>query len=742
MKLLIDVPIGDVELGRSRVDVIGDSLSGRRAAVKAAQIAVAQALLIAVSLYLLLEGWHRDVRVPLRFSNDSLWFLMQSKSTVDNGWWWSNSRLGAPFGLDELAYPSNSNVDQTIVWAVSRFVPNAAATVTLTWAIVVILSGLSATWCMRRLGVSTLTSMAAGTLFALSPYALYRDIDHFSLVIYLVPFACTAALLLASERPPQNWYWKGAAAVLAGCAVLAFDYVYYAFFGAFCVCVGSIVGYLAHRDRRILVAGGVCVVVIASCTLLNLAPSFYSWSRHGRPMVLREKVPAESETFGLKIRQLISPVFPNRFPPFRTWTEHEAAARFPNENENWTSRLGLVGTLGFLWLLAQWFVADAARPRAATLLRSASRLTLAALLLSTVGGFGTLFSLFVSPDIRAYNRILPFIEFFSLLAVSLAVDSLFKTRRSRAVAAVVVLTVGIVDQGQAAQHFNVQYSRIVSEVSSLEGFVHKLEGDLPNGALVFQLPFRAYMNESNFGRMQPYDHFKPYLVSHTLRFSYPALSNEQVRWQQAAAGLDLRRLTFQLAAERFSAILVDRYGYEDNGDAVTAAIHRVVGDDRVIAETDRYVALDIRALAGLNETPRVDISTGVPATLSMDVCKGQTVVVVDQIGATPAPFGARSLPVPGSGQFSVWGWAVDYSNRSTAGGVDIVIDRTLFPSIYGGNRDDVAAHYQRPAYRQSGFTANIPAERFAKGEHWLSVRVVASEGGCFYQGPTISVTVE
>ena len=41
---------------------------------------------------------------------------MQSKSTIDNGWWWFNPMLGAPFGLDELAFPANSNVDQAIVW--------------------------------------------------------------------------------------------------------------------------------------------------------------------------------------------------------------------------------------------------------------------------------------------------------------------------------------------------------------------------------------------------------------------------------------------------------------------------------------------------------------------------------------------------------------------------------------------------------------------------------------------------
>src|SRR5262249_34543438 len=146
-------------------------------------ISLGQALLIAAALYVLLGGWHRDVRVPLKFSSDSLWFLMQSKSTVDNGWGWSNPRLGAPFALEELAYPSNSNVDQAIVWIVSRFVPSAIAAVNIAWAVMVVLSGLSATWCLRRLGVSSLNALAAGTLFALSPYALYRNIDHFSLVI-------------------------------------------------------------------------------------------------------------------------------------------------------------------------------------------------------------------------------------------------------------------------------------------------------------------------------------------------------------------------------------------------------------------------------------------------------------------------------------------------------------------------------------------------------------------------------
>jgi len=484
-----------------------------------------------------------------------------------------------------------------------------------------------------------------------------------------------------------------------------------------------------------------CIVVIAGCTVLNLAPSFYSWSRHGRPIIMRDKIPAESEMFALKIRQLISPVFQHPFPPFRKWVEKEAAAHFPIENENVTSRLGLVGTLGFLGLLGLLFVSGVVPPRAPTLL-SASRLTLAALLLSTVGGFGSLFNLLVNPDIRAYNRMFPFIEFFSLLAVALAIDSLFTTRRGRTVAAVVVLAVGLGDQGQAAQHLNVAYGSIAAEISGLEAFVHKLESALPPRAMVLQLPFRTYLNESGIARMRPYDHIKPYVVSHALRFSYPALSNEQVYWQQAAARLDPRRLTFRLAAEGFSAILIDRYGYEDNGAAVTAAIVRTVGGDRVIAETGRYIAFNIGALAGADETPTVDSSTDVPTTLSMDACKGQPLMSVDQIGAAHAPFGAEPIHVARSGEFRVSGWAVDQSLQSVGGGVDVLIDETPFRSVYGADRRDVVDHFKRPRYLESGFTLSIPAKTLAQGRHALSFRVVSSDGSCYYQTGGIPVIIE
>ena len=216
---------------------------------------IGQALLIALILFTFLGAWNRNWRTPLSFSSDSMVFLMQSKSTMDNGWWWSNPRLSAPSTLDALAFPENTNVDQAIVWIVSRFTRNLALCVNLAWLAMVVLSGLTASSCMRKLGASTVASFTAGTLFAISPYAIYRNIDHFCLVIYLVPFAGSAALLLVSGRVPERWTWKDAGLLLMGSALLGFDYVYYAFFGCFFLSVAALAGFFNYRDKRILRAG-------------------------------------------------------------------------------------------------------------------------------------------------------------------------------------------------------------------------------------------------------------------------------------------------------------------------------------------------------------------------------------------------------------------------------------------------------------------------------------------------------
>ena len=183
------------------------------------------------------------------------------------------------------------------------------------------------------------------------------------------------------------------------------------------------------------------------------------------------------------------------------------------------------------------------------------------------------------------------------------------------------------------------------------------------------------------------------------------------------AGLDTLTLASRLAEQKFSAVLVDRYGYEDQGAAVIAGLRRAAGDDRVIVSTDRFFAVDIRAAASDAAAAAPSVEP-VALTLSIMPCPPTPSLAamvrvadqVDQIGESRAPWGAALAEIRRSQEAKVSGWAIDAPRRSPAAGVDVVIDRMVFPTTYGTHRNDVAEYFRQPSYRDTGFTATIPAK--------------------------------
>jgi hypothetical protein len=376
----------------------------------------------------------------------------------------------------------------------------------------------------------------------------------------------------------------------------------------------------------------------------------------------------------------------------------------------------------------------------------AGQLTLAAVLLGTLGGFGSLFSLLVTPEIRAYNRICAFIVFFALLAVALALDGQWvRIRWQRMAILCLVLTVGVLDQTQAVRRLNVEQAGIKSELHQVQAIVRQLEQALPPRAMVCQLPFTIYLDDSGRARMKPYDHIRAYLVSRTLHWSYPALSNAQVYWQQRASRLEVGKLAQQLAAEGFAAILVDRYGYADGGNDVCYSIQSVLGGLGPIAANERYQAFDIRKLKGSAVATFAQESLPaipVPATVGMISCEGEPVANIDRLGPASGPVWGKTTHFSSSEQFKVVGWAIDQSAWSAAADVDIVIDGIPFPSLYGTDRPDVADGLKNPAYISSGFTADISARKLGKGEHVLGLRVITANRKCYLQSHTVQIVVE
>ena len=64
---------------------------------------------VLITVWLGLGGLEWEARAPVAHASDALFYLAQTKSTLDHGWWWWNPSLGAPLGLNALPFAQNTN---------------------------------------------------------------------------------------------------------------------------------------------------------------------------------------------------------------------------------------------------------------------------------------------------------------------------------------------------------------------------------------------------------------------------------------------------------------------------------------------------------------------------------------------------------------------------------------------------------------------------------------------------------
>jgi hypothetical protein len=126
---------------------------------------------------------------------------------------------------------------------------------------------------------------------------------------------------------------------------------------------------------------------------------------------------------------------------------------------------------------------------------------------------------------------------------------------------------------------------LFDRVDSDRAFARELEGGLPPGAMVFQLPVVGFPEVPPIHEMNCYEHFRPYVWSKALRFSYGAHKGRLTSlWQSAIVrqGPDVF-LPF-LEACGFDALMINTAGYPDKAAALEDDLARrgcpVIARDR------------------------------------------------------------------------------------------------------------------------------------------------------------------
>jgi phosphoglycerol transferase len=283
-----------------------------------------------------------------------------------------------------------------------------------------------------------------------------------------------------------------------------------------------------------------------------------------------------------------------------------ATAGFQKPLENTYSKLGLTGSLGFLFLVGFILTVLVGRPfrveRNDSLLGACAALMLACLLLATIGGFGAFFNVFVAPDIRCYNRIVPFIEYFCVTAVVfvLALTNGWWSRRRWPDSVFVLMLASLTifagaDQAMVSEYL--KYEGRQQMFSDDAVFVREIEATLPEGSAVFELPYTPFPLESFPGKMAYYDQAKPYLHSNNLRWSWGAMEGRAGdTWVKRVAMLSVPNMLHKLVHAGFSGLWVDQFGYI-NGDSPESQLSQMLDAAPIRNGSGRILFYDLRSFA-------------------------------------------------------------------------------------------------------------------------------------------------
>lgn len=564
--------------------------------------ALASALLAVVVLSLTLRLDRLDLRLPLNYLGDANIFLMRAKSIVEGNWVWWNPRLGMPFGADWRDFPMNITLDSALMWVLSRFTSSAPLILNLEWIIAVALTAALACYAFARLGFSLNTAALGGVIFALLPYQYFRASHHLHSAYYAVPLVALAAIQVVRGdwTTQNNRRFLGRVPVYAwiGCVVAGLAYAYTAFFAVFVLAAAGLLGFLKSRNWRAATLGIALAGTVGLTALVDLSPSLRFWASNGRNASMAFKSPAETELYGLKIRYLITPVPDHPLALARAVDAKLASTEYPQiPNENESGRLGTIGSIGFLYLagfaLAATISRQFADAPAASLLGPCAALALVATLFATVGGFSDFFSAFVSPDIRCYTRIFPFIGFFSVAAAATLV-ALLERRIPRAFRIPMFIAIAVLagyDQAvpsRADDHRQDVFRRD-------DQFVRQIETRLPMNSTVFELPYPDFPNQIPAAKLALNDMLRPYLHSSKYRWSWPAVSGTtSAEWNRLVAAQPVPEMLAAIAQRGFSGLWLDQDGY-DPGSSPEKAIALELGAEPEHSQDGRFAFFDLRA---------------------------------------------------------------------------------------------------------------------------------------------------
>lgn len=547
----------------------------------------------------LVSGWPAGLfpnfDYPYVYKGDGLSMAMEIQRVVE-GWIFENSRSGYPFGSDFYDYFPGVDSGSFLVFKLIGWLTTKWQTIlNLYFLLGFAVTFVTAFCVLRTLGLAIPFAFTASILFDFLPFHFQRIQHLFYTWYFIVPVFYYIALKLYNSNLKIDIAQVSARKKIFYTVYLlslGLFGVYYAVFGLIVLFV-IVMATMGNRNLNSLRLTLCVSCIVIFCVLLNLIPSLIYNHSNGHNSEVAQRGIAESEIYALKFAQMVLPRQEHRNATFRRISEQYLSNTQFN-NENVTVTLGIIGSLGLLAVLCIIFFSLTGRPQNSTL-SITSLIVLVLFMFGTIGGFGSIFALVISPMIRGWNRISIFISFGTLLVFFfLLQDQLnkyFMEKRFRIISSIlltVILLGGLYDQTvPACESCN---ENIKKSFNMDKEFVHSIEKSLPVGSAVYQLPYMSFPEVPPLHFLQTYELSAGFLHSSLLHWSYGGIKGRS--GDLFYRSLEKEPLKKQLEVIKrlgFTGIYVDRRGFADNAHNTIDELIALVGAPPTLMRSDGAV---------------------------------------------------------------------------------------------------------------------------------------------------------
>ena len=514
--------------------------------------------------------------VPYTFAGDTLEKLAQVETVAETGWLFHNERLGFPYGYDRLDFPRFDSLNYAFMGPIAAATGQSGLAINLYYIASAFAIAIAAFLAFMQLGLRAGISFVLSLLYALLPYHLLRGVTHVTNGAYfLVPPAMLVLIWLAENRFATTGIdsKRRLRFALAVAVLIPLQTPYNGVFFAFSVGVAAAIAFAQRPQLRTLLPACGLVLATSPSFVGEQAPLMLHHWKAGPVPHVADRNPVDAEIYSLHLNQVLLPTTRHIIPALAEAKRgFDKAMRldqpFYEIRDQYVGVLGVLGFVVLLWSLVRAAGESPHTPRKPpdeleTRLRIFAVIAIAILLLAISSGIGNMVAYWITTKIRAYNRILPFLAFPCLFATGWALQRILARIRSSGIRHVALAIVGVAAMLDTTVNpgFDAQRAQTIAEYDNASTYFRNVEAKLGKGAAVFQLPVVWYPEHPAVERMGDYEEFKPFLLTHSLKFSY-GNANGRPGYEWARRIESSSNPVAPLHAAGFSAVLIDSRAYK------------------------------------------------------------------------------------------------------------------------------------------------------------------------------------